>query len=78
MQLDIVSPEKNIYSGEVALVQLPGEMGSFEILFNHAPLIALLNKGRVKIIDQARNKFYLEISGGVVEVVDNKITVLTE
>lgn len=78
MQLDIISPDKCLYTGEVALIQLPGLMGSFEILNLHAPLIALLVKGRVKIIDQARNKLFIDINGGVVEVFNDKIKVLTE
>lgn len=77
MTLEVLSPTALIYQGEVALVQLPGEAGSFEILQNHAPIIALLEKGQIKVIDQQRNKFFLDISGGTVEVKDNKIVVLT-
>ena len=77
MQLEISSPEKRIYEGEVALVQLPGSMGSFEILTNHAPLIAILEEGKIKVIDSERNLFYIEIPGGVVQVEKNRITVLT-
>ena len=77
MQLEIVSHEKRVYEGEVALVQLPGAMGSFEILKNHAPLVAVLEKGKVKIIDNERNMFYVDIPGGVVQVEENRITVMT-
>lgn len=77
MLLKVLSPEKSIYEGEVVLVQLPGAMGSFEILTNHAPLISLIEKGRIKVIDQERNKFYLDVNSGVVEVHQNHITVLT-
>lgn len=77
MKLEILSPEKFLYTGEVALVQMPGEMGSFEILQNHAPLVALLEKGKVKIIDSDRNMFFMEIAGGMVHVKDNHITILT-
>ena len=78
MHLKVISPDKEIYEGEVVLVQLPGSKGSFEILHNHAPLIARLDKGKIKIIDEGRNKFYLEINPGIVEVKDNRIIVLTE
>ncbi len=78
MVLKVLSPEKFIYEGEVVLVQLPGSMGSFEILHNHAPIIARIEKGQLKIIDEGRNKFYLEVNPGIVEVKDNKIVVLTE
>jgi F-type H+-transporting ATPase subunit epsilon len=78
MQLKVLSPQEFIYEGEVVLVQLPGYMGSFEILNNHAPLIARIDKGKIKIIDEGRNKFYLEVNPGIVEVKDNNIVVLTE
>jgi F-type H+-transporting ATPase subunit epsilon len=78
MFLKVISPEKYIYEGEVVLVQLPGTMGSFEILNNHAPLIARIDKGKLKVIDESRNKFYLEVNSGVVEVKDNNIVVLTD
>lgn len=77
MKLEILSPEKFIYTGEVDLVQMPGEMGSFEILQNHAPLVALLEKGKVKVIDSERNMFFVDIDGGMVHVKDDHITILT-
>lgn len=77
MDLKVISPEKTLYTGEVDLVQLPGRMGSFEILKNHAPLVALLEKGRLKIIDTDRNTHFVPIEGGVVKVRQNEIIVLT-
>ncbi len=76
MFLEIISPEKTVYTGEVVLVQLPGAMGSFEILKNHAPLVALIEKGKVKIIDENRKLFYLDVNEGIVEVKNNQIRVL--
>ncbi len=78
MQLKVLSPQEFIYEGEVVLIQLPGSMGSFEVLQNHAPLIARIDKGKIKIIDEGRNKFYLDVNPGIVEVKDNKIVILTE
>ena len=78
MQLDILTPEKNIYSGTVYGVQLPGIEGSFEILENHAPMIATLGKGRMKIIKDKNTNELFEISGGFVEVLNNKASVLIE
>ena len=78
MMLKVLSPDEFIYEGEVVLVQLPGSMGSFEILHNHAPIIARIDKGKIKIIDEGRNKFYLEVNQGIVEVKDNYIVILTE
>ena len=78
MQLDILTPEQSIYSGNVYGVQLPGIEGSFEVLENHAPMIATLGEGKMKIIkDKNTNELY-EISGGFVEVLNNKVSVLLE
>lgn len=78
MQLDIITPDKTVYSGEVVSVQLPGVEGSFQVLKNHAPLIATLGTGKVKVVDAAKETTYFELDGGVVEVLNNKVTVLAE
>lgn len=77
MQLQVLSTDGILYQGEVVLVQLPGTAGSFEILQNHAPLMSLLDAGKIKVIDQQRNKFYIDIPGGTVEVNQDNIVVLT-
>ena len=76
MQLDIVTPDDQIYSGEIKLVKLPGVDGSFEILKNHAPLISTLEKGKIKIIEENNEVKFFEIADGVVEVQNNKVIVL--
>jgi F-type H+-transporting ATPase subunit epsilon len=78
MLLDIISPDQELYSGEVDLVQVPGSKGSFEILRNHAPIISTLEKGRIKIIDQKGITTYFDVDGGVIEAKNNKIIVLAE
>ena len=78
MTLEIITPDKEIFKGETSLVQLPGIDGLFEILNNHAPLIAALSKGKVKIHDEKDEPQYFEITGGVVEVLNNRILVLAE
>lgn len=77
MKLEIITPEKHIFEGEADLVQLPGTDGLFEILNNHAPMIASLGKGKVKIGNDNEYQ-YLEINGGVVKVENNRILVLAE
>ena len=78
MLLEVLTPERKLYSGEVYGVQLPGIDGSFEVLNNHAPLIAALGKGKMKVLkDKSQNEFY-NIEGGFVEVLRNKATVLVE
>ncbi len=78
MFLKIISPEKIEYLGEISLVQMPGEMGSFEVLKNHAPIVAMLRQGKVKIIDAERNTVIMDISPGVVHVRDNQVTIVLE
>ncbi len=77
MNVEIITPDKTIYKGEADLVQLPGIDGSFEILNNHAPLISALTQGKVKIKKSGSENFY-DISGGVIEVLDNKVLILAE
>ena len=78
MYLEIVTPDKKIYSGDVEAVKLPGAEGSFGILNNHAPIIATLGKGTVKITNAKKDIENFDINGGVVEVLNNKIIVLAE
>lgn len=78
MHLEIVTPEKSLYSGEVTLVQLPGKNGSFEILKNHAPIVSTLEKGVIKLRPIEGKDIFFEVSGGVVECNKNVISVLAE
>jgi F-type H+-transporting ATPase subunit epsilon len=74
MNLEIITPDKKIFAGEASLVTLPGKNGSFQILNDHAPLVATLGKGDL-VID---NKQTFTLDGGTVEVLKNKILVLAE
>jgi len=78
MFIEIITPDKKVFSGEVSLVQLPGTNGSFEILNDHAPIISTLAKGKIKIVDAEKKTQSFEIKSGVVEVQKNKIIVLAE
>ena len=78
MHLEIITPDKKIYNGEVKSIQLPGSAGSFGVLKNHAPLVSSLKKGTVKVVDEEKKNHSFEIKGGVVEVLKNKIIVLAE
>jgi len=78
MLLEIIAPDKKLYSGEVDLVQVPGSKGSFEILRNHAPIISTLEQGKIKIVDLKGGTTYFEVEGGVIEAKNNKIIVLAE
>lgn len=78
MKLEIRTPNKSVFTGEANLVQLPGIDGLFEILEHHAPLVAALQKGRVKVQGQDDKPQYFEINGGVAEVLQDKVLVLAE
>ncbi len=78
MFIEIITPDKKIFSGEVSLVQLPGTNGSFEILKDHAPIVSTLSKGKIKIINSEKAIQFFEINSGVAEVQKNKIIVLAE
>ena len=78
MILEILTPEKKLYSGEVYGVQLPGISGLFEILDKHAPLVSALGKGNLKIFKDKKEIEKYSIQSGFVEVLNNKVTVLVE
>ena len=79
MTLEILTPEKKLYSGEVYGVQMPGISGSFEVLEKHAPLVSALKAGRLKVLKDKQNHVAnFDIQSGFVEVLNNKVTVLVE
>jgi F-type H+-transporting ATPase subunit epsilon len=79
MNLEILTPEKKMYSGEVYGIQMPGIGGSFEVLEKHAPLVSALKAGRLKVLlDKQNHTVHFDIQGGFVEVLHNKVTVLVE
>jgi len=78
MTLEILTPEKKLYSGDVYGVQLPGVDGLFEVLDRHAPLVSALSKGTLKVLQDKTHSERFSIQGGFVEVLNNKATVLVE
>ncbi|WP_114781387.1 ATP synthase F1 subunit epsilon [Botryobacter ruber] len=77
MYLEIITPDKKVFAGEVDAAQFPGTNGSFEVLDMHAPLISTLESGRVRITTKKGQEFFF-VDGGVVEVLNNNIIVLAE
>lgn len=77
MKLEIVTPDKKIFEGQADGVQLPGANGSFEVLNNHAPIVAALVQGTVKVTQGKSTESY-NISGGLVEMQKNTLIVLAE
>jgi F-type H+-transporting ATPase subunit epsilon len=78
MILEILTPDKKIFSGDVYGVQLPGISGMFEVLEKHAPLVSALKAGKLKILKDKNTTALYTIQSGFVEVLNNKATVLVE
>ncbi len=91
MYLEIISPEKTLFKGEVESILFPGTYGDFQVLNNHAPIVSTLTKGKVKIIGKIsieegmKDKFeytdketILEIESGTVEMNNNQVTLLVD
>jgi len=78
MTLEILTPDKKIFSGEVYGVQLPGIGGMFEVLDKHAPIVSALKKGKLKILKDKNSSTQYTIQGGFVEVLNNTASVLVE
>ncbi len=95
MQVDIITPEMKLFSGEANAVQFPGLDGSFQVMNNHAPIISALSKGTIKVdltnvydvpekpiknisVENNGKVLVIQINGGVVEMQNNKISVLAE
>lgn len=75
MKLEIISAHEVTFSGEAVSVTLPGKLGQFTVLKNHAPLISVLVKGVVKYTDKSEQQHEFEIAGGLADVNDNTISV---
>ena len=91
MYLEIISPEKTLFKGEVESILFPGTYGDFQVLNNHAPIVSTLTKGKVKIIGKisieegVKDKFeytdketILDIETGTVEMNNNQVTLLVD
>jgi len=78
MQLKIITPEQLLFEGDVDLIQVPGAKGTFDVLKNHAPIISTLVRGKVKVKTVAGKEEFFDIPGGVIQVKQNQIIVLTE
>lgn len=76
--LEIVTPKKVLYNADVRSFRVPGYVGSFQVMYNHAPLLSLITVGELKIVDAHGNDIHFATSGGFVDVKDNKVILLAE
>ena len=77
MYLEIYTPDEKVFEGEVESAKFPGSKGEFQVLNNHAAIISSLSKGNIELVGKQGIQDVM-ITGGVVEVLNNKITVLAE
>jgi F-type H+-transporting ATPase subunit epsilon len=77
MHLEIVTPDKKVFQGEVSEATFPGALGAFQVLNNHAPIVSALAKGAISFTN-SEGKQSIQVAGGVVEVKQNTIIVLAE
>ena len=78
LDLEIISPEKKVYSGKVKSVTIPGTKGNFQVLYNHAPLISTFEIGIIKLSLSDDSTLVFTTSGGSAEVLDNKVLILSD
>lgn len=78
MKLEIITPDKKLFEGQVKSAVFPGSEGSFGVLNNHAPMIATLKDGNIELLEENNTKQNFAVKGGVVEVLNNSVIVLAE
>ena len=76
--VEIITPSKSAYKGEVISITVPGSLGNFQVLFNHAPLMSSLEIGKIQVEDATGQHIEFATSGGSIEVRDNKILILAD
>ncbi len=78
MELIALTPEKELFKGAINSVKVPGVNGQFEILNGHAPIVAALAKGEVRILDEKNQRTTFRIEKGFIEVINNEVSLLIQ
>ena len=78
MKVEIITPEKSLYDGEATAVTVPSQMGPFTMLENHAPIVAILVKGKVSITEPDGESHEFDVNGGFCEQHDNAVIICVE
>ena len=76
MHMEIVTPEKMLWSGDVTMVTAPGYIGEFGVLPDHAPFITILKVGAMHFKEDGGEELWAALHGGYFEILDNRVTVL--
>jgi F-type H+-transporting ATPase subunit epsilon len=78
LKLEILTPDKSLFEGEIQSVTVPGEKGSFMVLHNHAPIVSTLTKGNISILTKDYKEESFPINDGIIEVKSNLIVILAD
>ena len=78
MKITVLTPDKEIFKGEITSVKVPGTGGEFQVLKNHAPIVSSLSKGKVAITKADGGKFNFSIEKGFIEVLRNEVSLLVQ
>ena len=78
MKIEIITPDKKLFEGQVKSATFPGSEGSFGVLNNHAAMIATLKNGTIELIEENNTTQSFAVKGGVVEILKNSVIVLAE
>jgi F-type H+-transporting ATPase subunit epsilon len=78
VKLEILTPDKSLFKGDINSISVPGKKGSFMVFHNHAPIISTLKKGEIEFVTKDQKKEKIEITGGVIEVKSNLIVILAD
>ncbi|MCW3806402.1 F0F1 ATP synthase subunit epsilon [Plebeiibacterium marinum] len=78
LNLEIITPQKILYSADVGLIQLPGINGSFTVLKNHAAIVSKLVKGKIRVIGKDGKESFFNCANGIFECKNNKATILLD
>ncbi len=78
LDVEIITPEKVVFKNKALSVTVPGSQSSFQILFNHAPIVSNLTSGWIKLVDDKNKQLLFKTAKGFTEVSNNKISILVE
>ena len=78
MHISVLTPDKEIFDGQITSVKVPGVSGQFEVLNNHAPIVSALGEGQVRLIQENGEKISFGIEKGFIEVLKNKVALLVQ
>lgn len=78
LDIDIVTPQRIIFSGKCISVAIPGALSPFQVLYNHAPIVSALEVGAIKIVNEDNSEVVYATEGGFVEVLQNRVSIVVE